>query len=69
MVDELLILNKLGWSEHFQKMFEAYSEKGYIPGRIVTAYMHKYSVCTEYGELTGEISGKVKRALVKYLMI
>lgn len=53
-------LNKLGWCEYFQSSFEEYSEKGYIAGRIVAAYMHIYRVVTEFGELTAEISGKLR---------
>lgn len=53
-------LNKLGWSEYFQSCFDEYSKKGYIAGRVVAAYMHIYRVCTEYGELTAEVSGKLR---------
>lgn len=59
-VDKLENLNRLGWSQHFQDGFEVHSDKGYIPGRIVAAYMHVYKASTEYGELTVEVSGKLR---------
>ena len=59
-VDKLEGLYKLGWSQHFQEGFEVYSDKGYIAGRIVAAYMHMYKASTEYGELSVEISGKLR---------
>ncbi|MDF2674413.1 MAG: GTPase RsgA [Clostridiales bacterium] len=59
-VDKLENLNKLGWSQHFQEGFEVYSNKGYIAGRVVAAYMHMYKASTEYGELSVEISGKLR---------
>lgn len=53
-------LYKIGWSEYFQSSFDEYSEKNYIPGRVAAAYMHIYRVITEYGELTAEVSGKLR---------
>lgn len=53
-------LNKLGWGEYFQSSFDEYSEKGYIAGRIVAAYIHIYRVATQYGELSAEVSGKLR---------
>lgn len=53
-------LTKLGWDEFYQKHFETYKEKDYLPGRIIAAYTHLYRVSTEFGELNAEISGKLR---------
>lgn len=53
-------LNKLGWTEYLQSGLGEYSKIGYIPGRVVAAYMHIFKVITELGELTAEISGKLR---------
>ncbi len=57
---DLVNLNKLGWTESLKSSFREYSEKSYVPGRVVAAYMHIYRVITELGELTAEISGKLR---------
>jgi ribosome biogenesis GTPase len=59
-VDELVNLNKLGWNEYFEASFEQYRVKGYEAGRVTAAYMHIYKVMTEHGELTAEVSGKLR---------
>ncbi|MGA9294543.1 MAG: ribosome small subunit-dependent GTPase A [Ignavibacteriaceae bacterium] len=52
-------LNLLGWNSYFEKQFEQYKASGFHAGRIINEQKERYIVFTEYGEFTGEISGKL----------
>ena len=53
-------LIELGWNPFFQKHFEPFRSQGLAPGRIARECGHIYPVYSEYGELTGEVSGKIR---------
>lgn len=53
-------IEDLGFDIYFQKAFAPYSEKGFSPARVWAEYKHIYRLYTEFGELQGEISGKMK---------
>lgn len=58
--DDRLNIEDLGFDIFFQRAFAPYNEKGYSPARVWAEYKHIYRLYTEYGELQGEISGKMK---------
>ncbi len=58
--DIKLNLNKLGWNQHFEEKFHEYKNKGYKVGRIIAEYKHLYNIVTEAGEITGEVTGKLR---------
>lgn len=52
-------LKTLGWNSFFENQFEEYKKSGFVPGRISVENKNNFSVLTETGELTAEISGKL----------
>jgi len=55
-----LNLKTLGWNEFFEEEFLQFKEQGYEVGRIALEHKKIYRVLTEYGELLGEVSGKMR---------
>jgi ribosome biogenesis GTPase len=53
-------LNLLGWSSFFASSFAAYSQAGYAVGRVAIASRTLYTLYTESGELTADISGNLQ---------
>jgi ribosome biogenesis GTPase / thiamine phosphate phosphatase len=53
-------LRQYGWNTFFEERFQPYAEKGYSAGRIAIEHTHMYTIYSEYGELLGEISGKMR---------
>lgn len=53
-------LKKLGWNSYFDNNFREFKEEGYCAGRIGYENRGIYNIYTEYGELVGEISGKMR---------
>jgi ribosome biogenesis GTPase len=53
-------LNKLGWNDYFEAAFEEYNRQGFKAGRIIAEHKHSYKIATEYGEISAEISGKLR---------
>lgn len=51
-------LKTLGWNMYFQKQFEPFDIDGYRPGRICAQYKNSYKIYSEFGELSGEVSGR-----------
>lgn len=53
-------LRNLGYNSFFEAYFNEYASEGQIPGRIAIHNLSNYTIYTELGELTGEISGKLR---------
>lgn len=53
-------LKQYGWNPYFEEQFRPYAQKGYCAGRIAIEHTHMYTIYSEYGELLGEISGKMR---------
>lgn len=51
-------LRQLGWREFFDKEFEKYRERGFLPGRVAIENKHSYTLFTEEGAVEGVIPGK-----------
>jgi ribosome biogenesis GTPase len=61
-----LDLNTLGWNSHFSSKFDIvtgfkpHADRGLVPGRVSTDSRHIYTIITEKGELTAEVSGRFR---------
>jgi ribosome biogenesis GTPase / thiamine phosphate phosphatase len=53
-------LRKIGWDNYFEERFKEYGDKGFYPGRISSEHRNLYKIFTEKGEMTGDISGKMR---------
>lgn len=53
-------LKDLGFNEYFEEGFKEYEGKNYCPGRIFIEHRGVYRIYTEFGEVTGEVSGKLR---------
>lgn len=53
-------LTEIGWSPFFGERFEPYKAQGYSPARVVCGQKNLYSILSNYGELTAEVSGKFR---------
>jgi len=52
-------LEEFGWNEYFAGKFESFTGSGLEPGRIAVEHKQRYGVYSEFGELTGEVTGKL----------
>jgi ribosome biogenesis GTPase len=53
-------LETYGWNEFFAASFAPFVEEGYRAGRVAVQYRAQYEVYTEYGELSGETTGRLQ---------
>lgn len=53
-------LTSFGWDEFFADHFQPYAADGYTSGRIAVEHKHSYRLYSEWGEVYGEISGKLR---------
>jgi ribosome biogenesis GTPase len=53
-------LQELGWDSFFSEHFESLEMPGTVPARVISARRNSYQVCSQYGELSAEISGKMR---------
>jgi ribosome biogenesis GTPase len=53
------LLDKLGYSSHFRKLFEELDNPSLVPARIVAENKHNYLAATQNGELLAELPGKM----------
>ncbi|MDZ8188782.1 MAG: ribosome small subunit-dependent GTPase A [Nostoc sp. ChiSLP02] len=53
-------LDFLGWSDFFARSFAPYRQQGFSVGRIAIEYRNSYIVYTQQGELTAEVTGKLR---------
>jgi ribosome biogenesis GTPase len=61
-----LSLSDFGWNEHFQEHFAPHAEAGLIPGRVSAEHRGAYVVCTEDGDRSAELAGRLRHdALVR----
>jgi ribosome biogenesis GTPase len=54
----LVNIEQYGFDSFFRKEFEIFRKTGFEPGRISAENKQRYNIITEYGESTGEITGK-----------
>lgn len=52
-------LKLYGWNSFFDEQLSALNQDGLAPGRVAVENKNNYILYSEYGELTGEISGKL----------
>jgi ribosome biogenesis GTPase len=53
-------LELLGWSDFFSKSFESHRQAGYTVGRVALEHKNTYIIYTERGELSAEVTGKMR---------
>lgn len=53
-------LEKIGWDDYFQQFFEPFGKNDLEPGRVAVEAKDRYAVLTEMGELTAEVTGKLR---------
>src|ERR1044071_918409 len=53
-------LNELGWNDLFEKPFLPYRAEGYTAARVIQEHRRAYRIYAECGELTAEITGRVR---------
>ena len=58
--DSLQYITELGWDSFFRKHFKLWEMPGFVPARVVSERKNSYRVCSQYGELSAKISGKMR---------
>ncbi|MBE9034532.1 ribosome small subunit-dependent GTPase A [aff. Roholtiella sp. LEGE 12411] len=53
-------LDYFGWSDVFAHSFEPYHQQGFRVGRVAIKYRNTYILYTEQGELSAEVTGKLR---------
>jgi len=53
-------LTEIGWNPFFREHFEPYKAQGYSPARVVRGQKNLCTVFSNVGELTAEVSGKLR---------
>ena len=53
-------LKALGWDGFYQSHFEQQYDESYGVGRVAIEHTHIYTLYTQFGELLGELSGKMR---------
>lgn len=53
-------LEALGWDSFFSEHFAALQAPGIVPARVISERRDSYLVCSQYGELSAEVSGKMR---------
>ncbi len=53
-------LELLGWNRFFAKNFDSYFQQGYTVGRVALEQKNTYLLYTEFGELSAEVTGKMR---------
>lgn len=51
-------LEDYGWNGHFEDSFKQFSDKQFIPGRVISEHRSRYRLWSEAGEMWGEVSGR-----------
>lgn len=57
-------LTTFGWDEFFEANFKSYAGNGYTAGRVALEHKHFFRVYTQYGDVLGEIAGKLRHEAV-----
>lgn len=58
--DTLLALETLGWDAFFSARFAALQAPDIVPARVISERRDSYLVYSQYGELSAEVSGKMR---------
>jgi ribosome biogenesis GTPase len=53
-------LGALGWSAHFAEAYRPFEGDGFVPGRVAVQHRGAYVVCTETGEVSAELAGRLR---------
>ena len=53
------MIQEFGWSLALQQSFAAYAARDYCPGRIIIQHRGFYTVVTDHGDLTAQLSGRL----------
>jgi len=53
-------LERFGWNSFFEACFHSYGEPEMCPARVAVEYGQSYRVYSEHGELTAEVSGRLR---------
>jgi ribosome biogenesis GTPase len=59
-------LELLGWNDFFASSFAINRQQQYTVGRVAVEHKNLYIVYSEYGELTAEVTGKLRYQAVGY---
>ncbi|MBI5095602.1 MAG: ribosome small subunit-dependent GTPase A [Candidatus Hydrogenedentes bacterium] len=57
-----MTLTDLGWNDYFAQAYEPYRIQGLSPARVSREHKHLYEVIGEQGELSAEVTGKLRHA-------
>lgn len=60
MVLETFTLEQLGWNNRWAEQFAPYAPQGHSAGRVAIAHRGSYTVYTAAGDLTAEVSGRLR---------
>jgi ribosome biogenesis GTPase / thiamine phosphate phosphatase len=55
-------LQPLGWSTQLEEAFLPHAERGLVPGRVAVQHRGAYDVYSHRGELSAEVSGRLRHA-------
>jgi ribosome biogenesis GTPase / thiamine phosphate phosphatase len=55
-----MYLELIGWSSFFAKSFESHYQQDYTVGRVALEHKNTYILYTEHGELSAEVTGKIR---------
>jgi ribosome biogenesis GTPase / thiamine phosphate phosphatase len=61
----ILNLKQLGWDEFYEKEAKAFTLNGCTVARVFAEHKHMYKLYTEFGEVLGEISGKLRHEAIE----
>lgn len=53
-------LEYLGWNDFFASNFESLRQNGLTVARVAIEYRNSYILHSEFGELSGEVTGKFR---------
>jgi ribosome biogenesis GTPase len=54
------LIEQYGWSDELRQAFAPHAGEGHVPGRVIVQHRDAYLVVTEEGELTAELSGRLR---------
>lgn len=58
-------LEVFGWNEQREHAFAAHAGDGFVPGRVVSEHRSHFQVATTAGELSAEVSGRLRNEAVQ----
>ncbi len=57
---DVMKLIDLGWDSFFARHFEQFMDQGFSPARVAREHTHIYLLYSELGELTAEVTGRIR---------